>query len=298
MGLTKSDNIGYIRNMKRILLFEWLTLISMTLLSGCIPGQKEKASVKASSMQASYVLPATPLENEPTQTQARRKENAPSPVKVSYKIPSGETKTDKEVEPMKNYTPQPLPPPVQPEEKPEPKEETPPKVETKPSEPVSPPPAQEVPPAEPVPEVKEEDSEYTRSVGTNAGAVTKEAFEEDKKDILEIIEKLDKVMKNRDYKAWLTYLEPASVTYWTKKSNLQKAENRLPVKGLSLRSLEDYFKYVFIPSRSGRRVDEIRYETDSLVKAVQVNGNNDTVYYYFKKSQSGAWKLHLPPISD
>ncbi len=171
--------------------------------------------------------------------------------------------------------------------------------------------------AEKAPEVKEEppapqvtneveetvdnvqQAEYERSLGNVSNTnITRKEFEEDKTAILAIIEKLDKIMKNKDYKAWLAYLEEESVKYWSTRNNLLKAQNRLPVKGLTLRTLEDYFKYVFIPSRSGRRVDEIRYETEKLVKAVQVNGENDTVYYYFKKSSNGTWKLHLPPISD
>lgn len=151
-------------------------------------------------------------------------------------------------------------------------------------------------------EVKQDvkkNEEYERSVGkSTTPAVTIQVFEEDKKDILNIISKLDTVMKNRDYKTWLTYLNDESIRYWSNRSNLAKAENRLPVKGLQLRNLEDYFKYVFIPSRSGRRVDEIRYEDDRQVKAVQVNGDTDVVYYNFEKDAKGVWKLHLPSNSD
>ncbi len=145
---------------------------------------------------------------------------------------------------------------------------------------------------------KAEYDEYERSLGSVSSEITIEEFEEDKSTILAIIKKLETVMKNKDYKTWLTYVDDASVKYWSTKKNLQKAQSRLPVKGLYLNNLQDYFKYVFIPSRNGRRVDEIRYETKETVKVVQVNDDSDTVYYYFKKSSNGAWKLHLPPISD
>ncbi|MBO7639238.1 MAG: hypothetical protein J6S91_09715 [Treponema sp.] len=145
----------------------------------------------------------------------------------------------------------------------------------------------------------QKNEEYERSVGkSTTAAVTMQVFEEDKKDILNIISKLDTVMKNRDYKTWLTYLNDESIRYWSNRSNLAKAETRLPVKGLQLTNLEDYFKYVFIPSRSGRRVDEIRYENDKQVKAVQVNGSTDVVYYNFEKNANGVWKLRLPSNSD
>ena len=168
----------------------------------------------------------------------------------------------------------------------------PPDIQTKPEEIAAETPVETE--AEPVNQALQ--GEYERSVGVSS--ITRETFEEDKTAILGIIESLSTVMQKKDYKKWLTYVDDASIKYWSTKSNLQKAQNRLPVKGLTLKTLEDYFKYVFIPSRTGRTVDEIRYETARLVKAVHVNGDNDTVYYYFKKSAKGDWKIHLPPISD
>ncbi|MCR5080608.1 MAG: hypothetical protein K6B17_04615 [Treponema sp.] len=139
------------------------------------------------------------------------------------------------------------------------------------------------------------DEEYSRST-TNV-MVTKEKFEEDKTQILKIIDELAVVMKNQDYFGWLKYLDENSKDYWSKKQNLQKASNRLPKKGFQLKSLQDYFKYVFIPSRVGRTVDEIRYETETQVKVVQTKNNTDMVYYNFLR-EDGKWKLRLPPIND
>lgn len=140
-----------------------------------------------------------------------------------------------------------------------------------------------------------DDEEYSRST-TNV-MVTKEKFEEDKTQILKIINELAVVMKNQDYFGWLKYLDESSKDYWSKKQNLQKASNRLPKKGFQLKSLQDYFKYVFIPSRVGRTVDEIRYETETQVKVVQTKNNTDMVYYNFLR-ENGKWKLRLPPIND
>ena len=166
-------------------------------------------------------------------------------------------------------------------------------------EPVQQQPAAETPapvetPAEvPVPAAQED--EYARSVGTTA--VSKDTFAEDKTNILAIIAKLDIIMKDFDYKSWTLYVEPDSLAYWQQPENLKKAQSRLPIKGLQLRSLEDYFKYVFVPSRAGRVVTEIRYIDDTTVKAVQVQENQDIIYYYFKKIDR-SWMLRLPPIEN
>ena len=150
----------------------------------------------------------------------------------------------------------------------------------------------------PVAEVKtEEDKEYERSINQMEGNVTKEVFNEDKKAILQKIDELDVIMKDYDYAKWITYVDAESLDYWTNRVNLHKASKRLPVKGLQLESLQDYFKFVFVQSRVGRKIDEIRYISGTSVKAVQVREEQDIVYYYFHK-QDGDWKLHLPPLED
>lgn len=161
---------------------------------------------------------------------------------------------------------------------------------------------------EPKPEVKpepmsEEDEEFARSVEQMAdgSTVTHETFNADKKAVLELIDGLKVVMAETNYNEWLKYLDEESIKYWSQKSNLQKAQKRLPIKGLKITSLEDYFKYVFIPSRNGKKVDEIRYITDSLVKVVQIRKDEegryvgDTVYYNLRKID-GQWKVHLPEL--
>ena len=72
---------------------------------------------------------------------------------------------------------------------------------------------------------------------------------------------------------------------------------RLPKKGLRLNTIEDYFKFVFIPARRGRTVDEIRYDTETEVNVVQVDADKDIVYYTFTKI-NGKWKLSLPKNPD
>lgn len=173
-------------------------------------------------------------------------------------------------------------------------------------------PKQEMPVAAPVepeipspvpeePEPKQEDSEYKRSVGNLS--VSKDTFETDKAEIIRIINQLDIIMKDFEYKAWVGYVAPESINYWSQPVNLRKAEKRLPVKGMKLNSLQDYFKHVFVPARVGRTVTEIRYISDTEVKAVQVQEDKQTgetkdiIYYYFNKIGDN-WMVHIPPIEN
>ena len=142
---------------------------------------------------------------------------------------------------------------------------------------------------------KHDNGEYERS--TAKVSVSKETFDADKRRILNMISDLDTYMETGDYKGWLTCLSDESRTYWSRPQNLRKAAAKLPVSGLKLNNMEDYFNYVFVPARMGRKVEEIRYVTETQVKAVQVEDNVDMVFYHFKKVDD-KWKLFLPKIKD
>ena len=158
----------------------------------------------------------------------------------------------------------------------------------------------EVPAVKEVPPEPEKKDEYAKSIGNVS--VTKDTFEADKAEIMSILKKLSTIMKDFDYESWLLYVDSESKAYWSKPANLKKAQNKLPVKGLQLKNLQDYFKYVFVPSRAGRDITTIRYESENYVKAVQITSTETqdsdekyTVFYYFNKIH-GHWQLHLPEI--
>jgi len=152
--------------------------------------------------------------------------------------------------------------------------------------------------------VEENDLEYQRSINKIEGkVVSKETFNADKAAILKKIAELNDIMAKKDYNSWLKYISEDSKKYWSNSYTLLKASEKLPkeLKGLKLKNLSDYFNYVFIPSRKGRQIDEIRYNSAESVKAVQVTKSEEenktkiTVYYNFVK-ENGDWKVELPQL--
>ena len=143
----------------------------------------------------------------------------------------------------------------------------------------------------------ESEEEYARS--TVDVDVTREEFSSDKKERLRIISELSQIMEKSDYESWLNYIEPDSIKYWSNIVNLSKAARRLPVdpkKPLErpkLNNLQDYFKLVFVRSRKGRSVSEIRYISRDSVKAVQVEDDRDIVYYNFVRVNKN-WMISIP----
>lgn len=144
-------------------------------------------------------------------------------------------------------------------------------------------------------DIPEEVKEYSRSVSTleDGSSITEETFNNDKHEILDTIQKLDIIMKNKNYNQWLNYLTESSKTFWSDRKNLSELSQKLFSKyNFELKNLRDYFEYFFIPARKGRVVDEIRYVTANEVKAVQYKDDEDIIYYFLEK-QDDRWFLNL-----
>ena len=173
-----------------------------------------------------------------------------------------------------------------------PETETKPVVEKKPEEPKT----QKGTAVKQEPVLSEADKEYARSVSNLSGTISKDEFVEDKKDIMMIIDDLNEIIKNRDYDAWLAYVSPSSKQYWSNPKNLAAVANRLPVKGIKIRSMKDYFLYVFIPARQNSKVEEIRYVSKTITTAVEPKEDEDLIFYMFEKASSGDWMLKLDTL--
>lgn len=144
----------------------------------------------------------------------------------------------------------------------------------------------------------EDDEEYIRSTNElkNDELVTKEEFIDDKTEILHIISELQDIMENEDTEAWLKYISPDSIRYYSSPVNIRKAQKKLPNKTIQLNGIGDYFKHVFIPSRKRSNVDEIRYISKTNIKAVEVKDDGSTVVYYQFVKVNGKWLVHIPTL--
>ena len=143
-----------------------------------------------------------------------------------------------------------------------------------------------------------QNEEYLRSINqiSNGDSVSKKEFNEDKQTILEMISELAIIMETGDCNAWLKYIDKESQQYYSNPVNLRNVQRKLPNKLIELKTIDDYFKYVFIPSRKNKQIDEIRYTSKTYVKAVEVNDDNSTtVYYYFSKN-GDKWLVHIPEL--
>ncbi len=141
----------------------------------------------------------------------------------------------------------------------------------------------------------EDDLEYTRSIAGTTDEITFDEFKSDKEAILAIISELERNQKTGNINDWLKHLSQESKTYWSNSKNLEMISKMIPDNTTTLRSIDEYFKKVYLAAREGRKVTEIRYNSQTDVKAVEVQGNSDIIIYDFIK-QNGKWFLALPKL--
>ena len=141
------------------------------------------------------------------------------------------------------------------------------------------------------------DAEYRRSIDTleTEEEISYDTFAADKQAILEAVDQLAEIMQKKNFKLWVNYITPESKAYWSNPANLKSVSSRMPIKMLQIRSLEDYFKYIFCPSREDKHIDEIRYISTNMVQAVQVTEDKDIIYYTFLK-RNDKWLVELDKI--
>ena len=197
--------------------------------------------------------------------------------------------------------PAPQPEPVKEAEVPVKRESVKPTVPVKPKPPVKtkePPAKVEEPPMkpepvkEPVVEVKPEPVEEKNTVIAEFEGVTitKETYDQTKTEMEKIVEKLNRITATKDYAQWTTFLSEEYKQQYSQPLTLRKVSEALPVKGIKLKSLRDYFMYVFVPSRQNVRVDDIRFVSPTRVDVIMKQANVSLLVYGLENI-NGSWKL-------
>jgi hypothetical protein len=148
--------------------------------------------------------------------------------------------------------------------------------------PVEPAPAAAVPDVPPVktdpppaaPAVEEEPVE-----SFNPAAVSQEVHDSTKQEIEEVVRQLNVVNRNRNYRTWLTWMDEEYVKEIGDPGFLeaQSQSPRLVQQRIVLKNLQDYFLYVFIPSRQNARVDDIEFISPHKVRVITITQRRQPV---------------------
>jgi hypothetical protein len=167
-------------------------------------------------------------------------------------------------------------------------------------------PTEEVPPVEPAPteepevELPEEEPEPEEAVteGELQGRpreefeVTEEVYEQTFDEVEQTIARLNTIIRERNFQEWKSYLtkeyeeeysDPETLAEWSESPLLQRNE-------ITLRSLEDYFNFVVVPSRSNARLDDLEFVDENTVEAF-MNVRGRRALLYLLRKEEGVWKI-------
>jgi hypothetical protein len=126
------------------------------------------------------------------------------------------------------------------------------------------------------------------------GTITEVVFNNTKKEAQEFIENLNKIIRARDYKAWVASLDEDYLSRIASPENLSMYSNssRLRSARIVLRTAYDYFNYVVVPSRANDHVGDIVFVSETRIKAYTLGANGQKLRLYdLQKEADNTWKI-------
>jgi hypothetical protein len=149
------------------------------------------------------------------------------------------------------------------------------------------------PPAEsPAPAAQEEPAPAAQEV-FNPETISKEVFDSTKVDVQRFIQDLNKIISNKNYQGWVANLGPKYLAEISDPAFLAKTSEqpRLKAQKIVLRTAEDYFIHVVVPSRANDQVDDIEFVGQHRVKAYRITPNKQRLRLYELESSGNTWKI-------
>lgn len=133
-----------------------------------------------------------------------------------------------------------------------------------------------------------------KTVDVNGYVISEETYTKIFTDIENLIGTLNKIIREGNFKAWKKHLTKEYIAHYSDITNLNTLNNTPTLKkyNLKIRSLNDYFIYVVVPSRSDVNLDDISFIDDNNIKAyMKIDG--DPVVLYNLKYIDNTWKIGL-----
>jgi hypothetical protein len=153
---------------------------------------------------------------------------------------------------------------------------------------------------------KPEETQSTRPAVNNTARqddfdpsrVTREQYASTMDEVRTFIEELNRVIRSRNYNAWRAALSPEYFAAISSQENLQEISEQpaMKTRRIVLRSAQDYFIHVVVPSRANSRVDGIEFVGRNRVKAFTINTNQRTgeeqrLLLYSLEKIGDSWKI-------
>lgn len=162
-------------------------------------------------------------------------------------------------------------------------------------EPAPEPPPAPVAPEPPGPQPEEPALQPESEVAPDPDApieVSEELFDQTFDEVGQTIQELNEIIARRDFGAWQRYLTQEYRRTYSDPDVLRRSSESdvLARNNIQLRSLEDYFTYVVVPSRANARLDDLMFRDEQTVEAIMEIAGQRYLLYLLKK-EGDRWKI-------
>jgi hypothetical protein len=129
--------------------------------------------------------------------------------------------------------------------------------------------------------------------GFDPASISPELFQSTKIDVQHFIGELNRIIRARNYQAWTSNLEDSYFEEIRSPAFLQQLSESsfLQGRGIVLKTPQDYFFQVVVPSRANSRVDDIEFISPTRVKAYTVSSAGQRLRLYDLEHSVGGWKI-------
>ena len=137
--------------------------------------------------------------------------------------------------------------------------------------------------------------------------ISHDLYQATKAEIQDIIQRLDNIIRARNYNEWLEYLSDSYLEELGSPKFLEErteelyrrdqlvaaaiGKNPRTVEKNVLKNLRDYFDNVVVPSRANDRVDDIEFISETKVRAYTVNNRGARLILYDLEIIGDNWKI-------
>jgi hypothetical protein len=126
------------------------------------------------------------------------------------------------------------------------------------------------------------------------GNITEEVRIHTMADIEQLIGNLNEIIRRKDYQGWVGNLDQSYLAKISAQDYLDSISNMASFKrqNIVLKTAQDYFTHVVVPSRANDHVDQIDFDSErEIVKAYRFTSDGKTLLLYELKNLEGAWKI-------
>jgi hypothetical protein len=129
----------------------------------------------------------------------------------------------------------------------------------------------------------------------NPNQITQQQYTSTMEDVQRFIENLNRTITNKNYGSWRAALSTEYFNEISSPANLKQISEQpaMTTRKIVLRTAEDYFIHVVVPSRANSRVDDIEFISQTRVKAFTVNktrtGEEQRLVLYDLERSGNSW---------